>query len=262
MKITLNFEVNSLPKKNGTYPILLRATENGHHSKKALDVYVTDRKNFDPKAKRENWVSTKEPLAKVFNSRLSSAMEGAYKMMNELERREELSAHSLITALKGDNSESFTAFIDRKIKQYEDKRQIGSAMGVAYFKKKLQRYTHNREVLFRDLNYSFVNGFVTFMTKQTTKTGKPLSSSTVHNEYAKFQTLYRQAVTEGLIASQNNPFDKIKVKRGNTHRVGLTREEVERIANLDLEVQTKLWHTRNYFLFSMYMAGCIWQGFV
>lgn len=61
MKITLNFEVNSLPKKNGTFPIFLRATEDGRHYKQALEVYVGDRKNFDPKAKRENWINSKEP---------------------------------------------------------------------------------------------------------------------------------------------------------------------------------------------------------
>jgi len=41
MKITLNFEVSYQAKKNGTYPIFLRATENGHHFKLALDAFAT-----------------------------------------------------------------------------------------------------------------------------------------------------------------------------------------------------------------------------
>jgi len=57
MKITLNFEVANQAKKNGTYPIYLRATEHGHHFKLALDVYVTNRKNFIVQAKKDNWIN-------------------------------------------------------------------------------------------------------------------------------------------------------------------------------------------------------------
>ena len=42
MKITLNFEVANQAKKNGTYPIYLRAMENTHHlySNKSLPNFV------------------------------------------------------------------------------------------------------------------------------------------------------------------------------------------------------------------------------
>ena len=69
MKITMNFEVSSQAKKNGTYPIFLRATENGRHFKMALDVYVTNRKNFTAQAKKDNWINGKETFAKVFNQK-------------------------------------------------------------------------------------------------------------------------------------------------------------------------------------------------
>ena len=35
----------------------------------------------------------------------------------------------------------------------------------------------------------------------------------------------------------------------------MTKEELEKINNLDLEYNSQLWHVRNYFMFSFYMAG-------
>lgn len=255
MRVTLNFEVASRARKNGTYPIYLRATENSIHYKQTLDVYVSDRRNFDPQAKKENWINTKEPFAKVFNSKLSNALLSAHKLALELERREELSAQNLIKSLKGDNSESFIAFIDKRHQIYIDNRQYGTASIVDSFKKKLLAYNNNKDVLFSHLTYPFISGFVNSLSKQT-KDGKYLSQTTIHTMFSRFKTLYNQAVVEDLIMQgQSNPFDKIKVKKGQAHRIGLTEEEIIKITSLDLEKGSKLWHTRNYFLFSMYSAG-------
>lgn len=49
--------------------------------------------------------------------------------------------------------------------------------------------------------------------------------------------------------------DKIKIKYPQTIKIGLNETEIRKIEELDLDPRTSLWHTRNVFLFSFYLAG-------
>ena len=254
--ITLNFEAASRPKKNGTYSIYLRVTEDSHHFKQILDVYVHNRKNFNAQAKKETWINGKETYAKLFNAKLAVILESAHKIMVELERRDDLSANNLIIQLKGGkNSNSFLDFIERKIQERLDKRQYSNATTFRYLKQKLESYTNGKDILFKDLTYSFILGFNHYLIKDGSKTKEQLGQITIYGIFCRFKTLYREAVVEEYIINQNNPFDKIKIKKSKSVKIALTKDELEKINDLNLEYNSELWHVRNYFMFSMYMAG-------
>ncbi|MEA4936355.1 MAG: site-specific integrase [Paludibacter sp.] len=255
-RITLNFEVAARPKKNGTYPIYLRVTENSQHYKHVLDVFVHNRKNFNAQAKKEAWINSKESYAKSFNSKLSSILELAHKIMLNLDRRNELSANNLMIQLKGGkNCDSFLDFIEKKIQGRLDKRQYSNAKTFIYLKQKLESYTKKKDILFKDLTYSFIVGFEHYLVKGGSKTKEYLSQTTVYSIFCRFKTLYREAVAEEYIINQNNPFDKIRIKKNKSIRIALTKGEIDKINDLNIEYDSQLWHVRNYFMFSMYMAG-------
>lgn len=255
-RITLNFEVAARAKKNGTYPIYLRITEDSHHLKQVLDVYVLNRKNFNAQARKESWINSKETYAKLFNSKLAAILESAHRIMMNLERKDELSANNLITQLKGGkNCDSFLDFIERKIQERIDKRQYSNATTFRYLKQKLKAYTNQKDVLFKDLTYSFISGFERYLIKDGGKFMKPLSQRTIYGIFCRFKTLYREAVVEEYIVNQSNQFNKIKVSKVKSIKIALTKEEVGKINDLNLEYNSQLWHVRNYFMFSMYMAG-------
>ena len=186
MKITMNFEVSSQAKKNGTYPIFLRATENGRHFKMALDVYVTNRKNFTAQAKKDNWINGKETFAKVFNSKLTSALALAHETMLELERRNELSAGNLIKMLRKDNGDSFLKFLEEKELQYRDNQMFSTMNGIILLKKKLNTFTNNKDILFRDLTHSFVSNFHYFLKTTNFRSQKRLTETTVYDLFITF----------------------------------------------------------------------------
>lgn len=254
--ITLNLEVAARAKKNGTYPIYLRVTEDSRHFKQVLDVYVHNRNNFNAQAKIEAWISSKETYAKLFNSKLAMILESAHKTMLELDRRDDLSANSLIVQLKGGkNNNSFLDFIERKAEERLDKKQYSNATTFRYLKQKLESYTKNKDILFKDLTFSFISGFERYLIKDGGKGKKQLSQTTIYGMFCRFKTLYREAVIEEYITNQNNPFDKIKIKKSKPMKIALTKDEVDKINTLNLEYNSELWHVRNYFMFSMYMAG-------
>ena len=180
MRITLNFEIASRPKKNGAHQIYLRVTENSLHFKQILDVYVFDKRNFNAQAKNGNWINTKEPLAKLFNSKLSTTLLSVQKVIVELERREELSAKNLIKSLKGGNIESFIRFIDERHQVYIDNRQYGTSKQISNFKKKLLEYSKSKDVLFKDLTFSFIADFKIFLSRPN-KNGRYYCQTSIHS---------------------------------------------------------------------------------
>ena len=121
--------------------------------------------------------------------------------------------------------------------------------------KKLVVYTNGKDIQFRDLTYRFVSEFVTFLSNVESRRGKKLSSSTIRDLYSQLKTLYKKAAQEDYITVQTNVFERIKIKRSQEKRIPLTAAEIDKIKAIELERGSGLWHTRNYFLFSMYMAG-------
>lgn len=254
-RLTTNLEIASRPKKNGNYPIYIRITENGKHYKQILDVYVSDKKNFNAHAKLGTWINAKEPFAKVFNSKIESTLNKVHKDALSLEQNGMLSASNLLERSKGGNSESLIDFIDRHCEKYLECKEFANRQRALSLKKLLLKYNNGRDVLFSQLNYRFVSGFVQFL-KKPYKRDRYYADSTIFGLFNKLKTFYNEAILEQLIPeNQVNPFRTVKLKSGQAHRIGLTTEELDRIINLNLESGSALWHARNYFLFSVYMAG-------
>ena len=69
--------------------------------------------------------------------------------------------------------------------------------------------------------------------------------------------LYNKAISRKIVDRKFYPFgkDKIKIKYLQTIKIGLDEIEIRKIEELDLDRRTSVWHTRNVFLFSFYLAG-------
>src|SRR5690606_32516137 len=80
---------------------------------------------------------------------------------------------------------------------------------------------------------------------------------TVTNHLIYIRTLYNAAIKEGIVEAKHYPFagEKERIRIKPTQKIGLTREEIERLENVGLEKDSAMWHTRNVWLFSYYFAG-------
>ncbi|MGW1455232.1 tyrosine-type recombinase/integrase [Salegentibacter agarivorans] len=89
------------------------------------------------------------------------------------------------------------------------------------------------------------------------KNEKNNSERSVMNSYVFIRLLFNRAIKRGIIDQTFYPFGrgKILIKYPESLKIGLTEEEILKIEQLDLQKHTPLWHTRNIFLFSFYLAG-------
>lgn len=86
---------------------------------------------------------------------------------------------------------------------------------------------------------------------------RQVSERTVMNYFVVIRTLFNIAISEGIVDRKYYPFGKgkIQIKFGETIKIGLDEDEIIKIEKLDLKKGTPIWHARNVFLFSFYLAG-------
>ncbi len=135
----------------------------------------------------------------------------------------------------------------RRKERISDARKNGPRIS-----EKLKRFEKLNSLSFEDIDLTFINKFKSFCASYLEQ-----KTRTITNQLIFIRTLYNLAIKEGLSDGKNYPFaddkEKIRIKSGN--KIGLNRDEIQKIENLELEENTSIWHTKNVWLFAYYFAG-------
>lgn len=115
-----------------------------------------------------------------------------------------------------------------------------------------KEFSKNTTLYFEDINQPFINRFKIFCASYLGQ-----QKRTITNQLMLIRTLYNAAIKDGIVDIKHYPFagEKEKIRIGNGHKIGLTREEIEQIETVELKENTSIWHTRNVWLFAYYFAG-------
>ena len=137
--------------------------------------------------------------------------------------------------------------------QERRRKRIGESRKPGYsFLEELKTFKKNKSLYFEDINTAFLNQFKIFCTSYL-----EMKTRTVTNQLIFIRTLFNDVVSEGVVEAKHYPFagDKEKIRITSGNKIGLTKEEVERIEALGLEEGNSIWHTRNVWLVAYYFAG-------
>ncbi|XOV91591.1 MAG: tyrosine-type recombinase/integrase [Bacteroidota bacterium] len=137
--------------------------------------------------------------------------------------------------------------------QQRRRKKIGDSRRPGYsFLEELKIIGKNNSLYFEDINTNFLNQYKTFCL-----TYLEVKTRTVTNQLIFIRTLFNDAISQGIVDAKYYPFagEKEKIRIGSGLKVGLSREEVECIENLDLERDSQVWHARNVWLLAFYFAG-------
>ncbi len=113
-------------------------------------------------------------------------------------------------------------------------------------------FSKNRTLYFEDISTAFINKYKTFCTAYLGQ-----KTRTVTNQLIFIRTLFNIAIKDGVVDEKCYPFagEKEKIRVGSGLKIGLTKEEIEKIEALDLERGSTIWHTHNVWLIAFYFAG-------
>lgn len=259
---TFHFEIDSRPSKNGTYNVYLRVTQDRKRKKIKTAVELTSKNDFNVNARNGNWVRKSEASHKKWNEILSQELDKAKDTFRKIKEAGTTSSEMIINAIRvGDTTSSFLDYAKQR------KTDILHEGGHRNFKKyngfinKLEAYlktTKRTELYFTEITPNFLSKFKAYLYKLPNEKNPnaTLHPNTIAVTFNIFKAITNKAIAEGLLTPDKNPFLLFEYKQTrSTTKEKLNEEEIRKIEELELEAGSLIWHCRNAFLFSFYLAG-------
>ena len=263
MATTFNLELNNKPTRKGTYNILLRITQERKHKRIKTSIELKSPRDYNPKAKQGNWIRTSETNHKKWNEVLIDEIETAKLTYRDL-RVQGLATKENIknTILEAEISSSFLAYAKQRTSDILNEGGHRNYKKYNGFCNKLEGFLKNnrkKDLLFVEVTTSFLSRFEAYLhtLKNERNPEAKLHPNTIAINLNIFKTIINRAVEiDKLLKPEQNPFLGYKYTREvSTTKEKLNEAEIETIENLELKEGSLIWHCRNYFLFSFYLAG-------
>ncbi|KAB8154264.1 tyrosine-type recombinase/integrase [Kordia sp. TARA_039_SRF] len=150
------------------------------------------------------------------------------------------------------NKKAPVLLVKTQIKQRRKERISKGRKGELTPLGQIRKFSTDKSLIFSDITTAFLDNFKSFCTIYLDQ-----KTRTITNQLIFIRTLYNVAIKDGIIHEKFYPFagEKEKITLSSSNKIGLNREEITKIENLELEPQSSIWHTRNVYLFSYYFAG-------
>jgi integrase len=232
-------------KPNGEYPLYIRITKDRRSKFISLGIYI-QKKYWN---ENDSKLKSSHPNSARLNNLIAKNVKEAEALALDLELKNlSLSSINFKEAVKGKSSSSFLDYADTLINRLEKSGKIATYKRYKVIVNKLRSYKAN-SMAFEDFTVTFLKDYESYLISLGN------STNTIHTNLKTLRAILYQAIKENLFPQEKNPFFQFKLKTSKVEKQKLSKEEIRRIVNLDLEENSKLWHTRNYFMFSFYLAG-------
>ena len=244
VKIVLRKKKN----KEGKYPLALRITKDRKSSFVHLGHHIQE--SFWDEAKGR--VKKSHPNSVRLNNFLTKKLTEAEDNLLDLEvQKNDVSSGAIKSKIRGSKDTSFftwaDTYLDNLKKQGKYNRYSSDKNRVNAFK----AYLNDGDISFKQITLTLLNNYRVYL-----KT-KNLAAQTIVNYLTVIQTLFNQAIKEGVVDSKYYPFgrDKIVLKAPRSMKIGLSSDDVKAIEALELPKDSYMHHARNVWLLAFYFAG-------
>lgn len=240
------------PKDDGTFPIVLRLTHNrvtryiqtGHSA--LPQEWIQASETIETKRLPKNRVNT-------INGLILQQKSAAMSLINDLEKFGDLNSLS-VSELKDkimDKSPktTFRAFTQKIIDELKTAKKFGNASCYQQAIDFIDRHCNKKDFTFDQINYQLIK----HLEAQHLAKGKTWNSLSFY--LRTIRSVYNRAIKEGKAKRDNYPFLNYSIKETKTAKRAIPKSDIQKIADLDVERDTNLWHARNYFMFSFYNIG-------
>ncbi|MBE7172499.1 MAG: site-specific integrase [Williamsia sp.] len=234
-------------KKDGTSPLAIRITK----GKKSSYVYL------DFSLRPEQWdevnhrVKKSHPNSVRLNNYIVKKLSEATDTALDLETQKGTATpRSVRQSIKPKIGSTFF----EQAKQYQDNLEKSGKFNRLSAEK--PRIKHFRDFLGgKDIEFSEITKSLLERYKAYLKGARKINDRTISNHLVLIRSVISQAINDQIVDPKYYPFGKgrLKIKFPDTGKVGLTREEVKRLEEVELNERQN--HARNLWLFSYYNAG-------
>jgi len=252
---SLKFYLNkNKTRGNNEYKIYGRLIIDRRKSEFATSYFIEEKAWDTPKGRAKKNMAINDELA-VFEAEINRIRR---KLLDD---DKPVSAKVVTQVLKGDRKEKrfLLEYLEEHMQGMKQKGQHAENTCNHYqssyniYEQFINNHCSNQDYPINQIDYEFLDQFDTYMlTVYTDNRGKNVKRNTVNKHLSRLRTMLHKAVREEIISK--NPFEKFPLRYEPTTRTFLTKEEVNRIKELDFSNNTTLDRVRDFFLFSCYTS--------
>jgi integrase len=252
LKVVLRKKAN----KDGSYPLAIRITKD----RKTSFIYLgksLKEKDWDAKGQ---FVKSSHENSKRLNNFILAKKAAANDTLLDLEtHKKDISSKVVTGAIKPKTGTSFFAQTGAFIANLKTQGKYNRVLTEQSRLKAIREFLNEQDITFAELTVPLLNRLVAWL-KRDRKIGErhfKMSDRTVMNYLIFIRTVYNQAIASNIIDQTNYPFGKgkITIKFPESQKIGLSKEEVQKLEAVDLSASPYASHARNIWLVSFYFAG-------
>jgi integrase/recombinase XerD len=263
MAITFNLELNNRQTRNKTYVVLLRITQDKKHIRKKTTIELYKKTDFNPRAKYGSWIRSSEPNHEKWNETLRNELESARDEYRKLKGTGLATKEIIKEKINTEEvSPSFLYYAKERTQAIYNEGGYRNYKKYNGFCNKLEDYLttkRKKDLMFSEITTSFLSKFEAYLHSLNNARNHQakLHANTISINLRIFKTLINRAIqVDKHITPDQNPFLGFKYDQPRyAAKEKLTQKEIGNIEALDLPKESLIWHVRNYFLFSFYLAG-------
>lgn len=233
--------------KDGSHPIVIQVIKDG--SRKLINLGFSARPNqWDDE---NNVPNSKHPDYKSLILHIKEKRSQAVQALVDLEHEKRpYTIEELVEKIKGsDQYYSFYEFTENLISKLTRTGNLGNARVYENTFNVFKKFMDDKDIDFKALNYKKIKEFEEYLYSKDRKV------NTVSVHLRTLRAIYNRAIKEKIVRKELYPFDDIKISKEETQKLAITREDIDKIRDLDLSDNIELEKARDYFMFSFYMRG-------
>ncbi len=246
---SLKIVLRPKPNKDGTFPLAIRITKDrtssftfiGH----SIEANQWDATNQKVKKNHPN-------SARLNNLLTAKKAEASAKLIEMETNKTDVSSHVIKTGIKGSKAGTFFKQAEIYLDNLKKNGKFNQHSADGPRIERMREFVDGGDITFEEINPAFLKRFKAYL-----KGTRSITERTAVNHLVVIRTVFNQAIAAGVADKKHYPFGKgkIVIKFPDSLKIGLTPEEVKKLEELDLPLDSPFNHARNIWLFSFYFAG-------
>ena len=239
-------------KSDQTYPLILRFIHNRKSVSMPLGYSILQTDWDEEKGfvlKSYKGISNISRLNNWIHKQRVNAMDIINKLQDtgEIER---MSITEIKARIVHNRSEvTFFDFTDEIINELVSAKRFGYAQSVRSVLTLVKKYRNDKDFPFEEMTYKFLVSFENYCR------GKGNTTNSIAVYMKTIKMVYNRAIKAGIVKREMYPFINYTIRLTKTRKRAVQGDVIRKIEELELQKGSRLWHSKNYFLFSFYTMG-------
>jgi site-specific recombinase XerD len=234
-------------KSDGCYNIIFRITHNRNNYSINSGVAVLAHQWNDKKSE----INKLHPNANLLNLKITQQYFKIQKVILQLD--DEFSMEQLRFMIddnpKKQLNTTFITFADKLIAQMIETNKTGNALVYQTAVNQLMVCVNNDQLLFSDIDYEVLEKFSNYLIK------KGLRVNTISNYIRTVRAIYNKAIKLKVVERSCYPFHDFSIKSEKTAKRAISKDDITKLKQLNLEVNSTAERSLKCFLLSFYLRG-------